>query len=118
MILPKEFFDKIEYFEHTMDHVCGTTVNDKFTIHFKAWWRKKRVINIKRDIENYDANDQTFSHRSTPGAADLYNQLNDWATQTFDEKLTSVTRKYETNETDNVIQLKPIPRNIDDDDKA
>lgn len=115
MILPKEFFDKIEYFEHTYNHKRFTTnVDDVFTIHFKAWWRRKQVIRIKRIVENYDTDDGTFTHKSTPGAADLHNQLNGWATDTFQEKLDSVTRKYETNETDNVITLKPRPKDIND----
>lgn len=114
MILPKEFFDKIEYFEHTMDHVGGTTVYDKFTIHFKSWWRMKRVIKIKRNIDDYDAYAETFTHKSTPGAADLYNQLNDWATQTFEEKLDSFKQKYETNNENNVIQLKQKPKDMND----
>ena len=37
MILPKEFFDKIEYFEHTLYHPAGTNVYDVFTIHFTSW---------------------------------------------------------------------------------
>ena len=114
MILPKDFFDKIEYFEHSMEHTLGTTVYDTFTIHFKAWWRKKRVIKIKRDTKDYNAADGTFTHSSTPGAADLYNQLNNWATQTFEEKLDSVKKKYETNDKDNVITLKPKPKDMND----
>ena len=115
MILPKDFFDKIEYFEHTMHHKrYSTEVDDVFTIHFKAWWRKKKVIKIHRIISEYDSDDGTFSHRSTPGAADLYNQLNNWATDTFQEKLDSFKQKYETNNTDNVITLKPKPKDIND----
>lgn len=115
MILPKDFFDKIEYFEHTMDHKLGTTqVKDVFTIHFKQWWRIRKVIKIDRSIDNYSESEGTFTHKSTPGAADLYNQLNNWATQTFDEKLTSVKRKYTTNDEDNVIKLKPKPKDMND----
>ena len=113
MILPKEFFDKIEYFEHTMERTHSTTVFDKFTIHFKAWWRRKKVIKIERVSSNYNEAEGTFTHQSTPGAADLYNQLNDWATQTFSEKLSNVSRKYETNNENNVIQLKPKPQDMD-----
>ena len=115
MILPKEFFDKIEYFEHTMDHKRYTTnVDDVFTIHFKSWWRKKRVIRIKRVIENYDSDDGTFTHKSSTGAADLHNQLNNWAIETFEEKLDSITKKYETNNENNIITLKPKPKDIND----
>ena len=114
MILPKEFFDKIEYFEHSMDHNTGTNVFDVFTLHFKGWWRKKRVIRIKRVIKNYNSDDGTFTHESTAGAGDLYNQLNGWAIDTFEEKLDNIKQKYETSNTDNVIQLKPRPKDIND----
>lgn len=115
MILPKEFFDKIEYFEHTVKVTPGPNADDVFTLHFKSWWRGKRVIKIARRIENYDAEAGTFSHRATPGAADLYNQLNDWATQTFQEKLDSTKRKYTKQKgTDNVVVLKPRPKDIND----
>ena len=113
MILPKELFDKIEYFEHTLKHNEGTQVYDVFTIHFKSWFRKKRVIKIKRYIDNFDNDDGTFTHSPTSSAGDLYNQLNDWATDTFEEKLSSIKHKYETNNEDNVIQLKPKPKDMD-----
>jgi len=117
MILPKEFFDKIEYFEHTMEHKIGTKVYDVFTIHFKSWWRRKRVIRIERIISNYDSKTETFRHTVTPGAADLYNQLNEWACDTFEEKLDSIKNKYEkSDEHDNVIIMKPKPKDITDDD--
>lgn len=115
MILPKELFDKIEYFEHTMEHPSGHTVYDVFTIHFKQWWRKKRVIKIHRVIYNYDCDTGMLRHRVTPSAADLYNQLNDWSTETFEEKWNSVQKKYESHELhDNVVVLKPKPKDIDD----
>jgi len=114
MILPKELFEKIEYFEHTFDHKYGTHVDDVFTLHFKAWWRRKRVIRIKRLIEDYNEADGTFAHHPTPGAGDLYNQLNNWSTDTFEQKLDSMKHKYETNETNNVIQLKQRPKDISD----
>lgn len=113
MILPKEFFDKIEYFEHSLEHKSGTQVYDVFTIHFKSWWRKKRVIRIKRNITEYNE-DGTFMHSPTPSAGDLYNQLNDWSTDTFEEKLDSIKKKYKTNDTDNVITLKLKPKDITD----
>ena len=114
MILPKEFFDKIEYFEHTLSHKSGTKVYDEFTIHFKSWWRKKRVIKIKRTITDYDEISGTCTHVPTPSAGDLYNQLNDWAIDTFKEKMDSFKHKYETNNEDNIIQLKPKPKDMDD----
>jgi len=114
MILPKDFFNKIEYFEHTLEHKTGTNVSDVFTIHFKAWWRKKRVIRIARTIKNYNTADSTFTHSPTPSAADLYNQLNDWAIDTFEEKVTSITHKYETNNENNIITLKPKPKDMTD----
>jgi len=115
MIFPKEFFEKIEYFEHSMHHKAGTQIFDKFTIHFKAWWRPRRKILIKRNVTDYDKDTGVFTHNSTPGSADLYNQLNGWATQTHDEKLDSVKNKYVKDENnDNVLVLKPKPKDLDD----
>jgi len=115
MILPKKLFEKIEFFEHSIDQSCGPVeVSDKFILHFRDWWRRKKVIKINRIIEHYNADDGSFVHRSTPGAADLYNQLNDWAISTFEEKLTSISRKYKTHNNDNIIELNPKPANLDD----
>ena len=117
MILPKEFLDKITYWEHTLDYGRRThDVADKFTLHFKSWWRPKRVIRIQRLI--VDANDDgSYIHRVTESAADLYNQLNGYAIETFEEKLDNVTRKYEKHkEYNNVVVLKPKPKDINDAD--
>lgn len=114
MILPKEIFDKIDYFEHTVEHKTGMEVYDVFTIHFKDWWRRKRVIKIKRISFDYDKADGTFRHEVTPSAADLYNQLNKWAISTFDEKLDSVKKKYITEDGSNIITLKSKPKDMDD----
>jgi hypothetical protein len=114
MILPKEFFEKIAYFEHTVEHTKAVEVNDVFTIHFNAWWKPRRKIKIARVISDFDEESGYFSHHVTESAADLYNQLNTWATDTFDEKLSRITRKYETNSNDNVIKLKPKPKDIND----
>ena len=115
MILPKEMFDRIDYFEHSMESNMGTKIYDVFTIHFKGWWRRKKVIKIRRRVSHYDEENGTMSHHPTESAADLYNQLNNWATATFQEKLTSVKKKYEKHDTeDNVIILKPKPKDIDD----
>ena len=118
MILPKEFFEKIEYFEHSMEHKKNTTtVYDVFTIHFKAWWRRKRVIKIKRTVSEYNSSDGTFKHNATQGAADLHNQLNGHAIDTFEdnlEKMDKPVKKYEKSDTDdNVIFLKPVQRDND-----
>jgi len=116
MIFPKEFFDKIEYFEHTLYHKAGTQIFDKFTIHFKVWWKPKRKILIKRNVTDYNADTGMFSHNATPGAADLYNQLNNWATQTHEEKMDSVKQKYDKHDNhDNVLVMKPKPKDINDD---
>jgi len=116
MILPKEFLDKIEYYEHTLDHKIGTRVFDVFTLHFKAWWRPRRTIKIKRQVSDYNVDTGTFRHTVTPGAADLHNQLNGYATDTFEEKMDSVKNKYVKDENnDNVLIMKPKPKNLDDD---
>lgn len=113
MILPKEFFEKIEYWEHSTDSRNGE-LYDKFTIHLKGWWRRKREIWIRRQLVETDENGTTFWN-STPGAADLHNQLNDWATQTYEEKLDSIKKKYEPpKDGSNVITLKPKPQDLDD----
>lgn len=116
MILPKEFFDKIEYFEHSLYHTKGTQIYDKFTIHFKAWWRPNRKILIQRNVSDYNKDTGLFTHNATPGAADLHNQLNNWATDTFEEKMDSVKNKYVKDENnDNVLVLKPKPKDLNDD---
>jgi hypothetical protein len=113
MILPKEFFDKVEYFEHTVGYV-KSEVYDVFTLHFKAWWRPKKVIRIQRNAGAVDDNGNKLWH-CTPSAGDLYNQLNEWATSTFEEKLDSITKKYDKHEHhDNVVVLKPKPKDIDE----
>ena len=115
MILPKEFFEEIRFWTHTCKQGHGTNVYDVFTIYFKKWYKRKKVIMIKRDVTDYNAEEGTFSHNVTPSAADLYNQLNNWAIQTWDEKLDSVKKKYEPpRDGSNVIQLKPRPKDIDD----
>lgn len=72
------------------------------------------MIKIKRNITDFENDNGTFLHSPTPSAGDLYNQLNDWAIDTFEEKMDSFKHKYETNNTDNVITLKPKPKDIDD----
>ena len=114
MILPKELFDKIEYWEHTTQNKNGW-LYDVFTVHFRQWWRRKRSISIAREMVDYDSESDTASYRITPSAADLYNQLNKWAIQTWDEKLDSVKRKYEKDETgNNVIYLKQKPKDMNE----
>lgn len=114
MVLPKSLFDEIRFWEHTFKVGPGVQAWDIFTIHFKAWWRPKKVIRIARNCELAE-NDETFYHSVTPSAADLYAQLNNWAIQTWDEKLDSVKRKYETTDGSNVITLKPRPNKDDND---
>ena len=115
MILPKELFDQISFWEHTVQHGRGYHVWDVFTIHFRQWWKRKKVIKIHRVIDTTGCEPGFFHHNVTPSAADLYNQLNDWAIQSWDEKLDSVKQKYEPpKDGSNVIQLKPKPKDIDD----
>ncbi len=109
MILPKDFMEKIEYFEHSIRPGRGCDMYDVFVIHFKSWWRRARKIEIKRLYAGKNANG-TFSHESSPSAADLYNQLNGYAIQTHKEKLDSVTKKYNKDETGKVLYLKPKPK--------
>lgn len=82
MILPKDFFDKIEYTEYTHES-DGYKMYDVFTIHFKAWWRKDKVIRIQRTYEGKDGDNYTY--RMTETSHELYNQLIGWARSTFDE---------------------------------
>lgn len=116
MILPKDFFDKIDYWEHTIDYGRRThEVSDKFTIHLKGWWRLRRIIKIQRLITECN-DDGSYVHRVTESAADLYNQLNGYAIETFEEKLDKVSRKYEKHkEHNNVVVLKPRPKDLTDD---
>lgn len=115
MILPKELFDEIRLWSHTVQQGRGTDCWDVFTLYFHKWWRRKKVIKIKRDVIDYDPENQTFSHSVSPSAADLYNQLNQWAIQTWEEKLDSIKKKYEPpKDGSNVIQLKPRPKDMDD----
>jgi len=116
MILPKKFFDTIEYCEHTLQHRSGTNVFDVCTIHFNKWWKPRRKIKIKRQVSDYSQTTGMFRHSSTKGAADLYNQLNRWAIDTHEEKLDSVKQKYEKHDNhNNVLVMKPKPKDIDDD---
>lgn len=114
MILPKEMFEQISFWDHTVKHGRGMHVWDVFTIHFRQWWKPKKVIKIHREIDTRDCEPGYFTHRVTPSAADLYNQLNDWAIQTWDEKLDDIKRKYEKDETGQVIYLKTKPKDMDD----
>ena len=116
MILPKDFLAQIEYFEHTVEHTKSTTVNDVFILHFKQWWKPKRVIKIARRLTDF-TDEGTFQHHVTESAADLYNQLNNYATETFQEKLSHITNKYTKDKHhDNIIRLKPKPPDLHNDD--
>ena len=114
MILPKELFEQISHFEHSSKS-DALRMYDVFTIHFKQWWKRKQVIVIEREIVSYNSKTDILKFRTTPSAADLYNQLNNWAVQTHEEKLDSVKQKYEApKDGSNVVQLKPAPRDIDE----
>lgn len=115
MILPKHIFERIDHFEHTVEIKPGSyAAYDKFTLHFKSWWRPKRVIWIRRSMKGQNENGDTL-YNVTPSAADLYSQLNNWAIQTWDEKLDSVKKKYKSpKDGSNVIQLKQKPKDIND----
>ena len=114
MILPKELFEKIEYFEHTAVYVNGELC-DLFTLHFRSWYRKSHKIKIRRVLHGMNE-DGTSSWSTSPSAADLYNQLNSWAIQSWDEKLDNVKHKYEVTDGSNIIHLKPRPDMKKDDE--
>ena len=72
MILPTEFLAQVEYYE------CTTVKNfegysTEITLHFKQWWRRRKVFRFKWDRVSIDYRKSTWKEDSE--AAELRLQL-------------------------------------------
>ena len=85
MVIPKHLLDHVLYFEYTNYVPSYQKPQDQFTLHFKQWWKKKKVIEIKRTITEI-RDDGGYTHTMSDSAEMLLNQLNDYALATFEDK--------------------------------
>ena len=74
MILPQALLNTLEYYEETTiekDRVFYT----RFTLHFKQWWKLKKVIMIRWRTTKINQNTDTRTWQEPDNAADLRAQL-------------------------------------------
>lgn len=103
MILPKKMLNQISYYEY--NHVIDSPGKpiDKFTLHFKSFWKKKKIIKINRRIFNQEGNGN-YSHSMTDEGEEFLNQLKEYIESTYDE---DVRDRYDADPGTNIITLKP-----------
>jgi hypothetical protein len=77
MLLPENLLKQVEYYEDTSEKILDDGVYTKVTLHFKAWYRFKKVIRI-RWTSWYNHREQTTQHTETQEAVELRNQLREY----------------------------------------
>jgi len=84
MKLPQHLLEQIEYAECTSEYV-DNNLYDIFTIHFKQWWKRKRVIKIRRG-SNVDRNNTSLiTYTPSTNTNELMAQLDEFINSTFDK---------------------------------
>lgn len=72
MILPEAILGTLKFYEET-----AVTINEvhhtRFTLHFKQWWKRKHVIDIRWRVT--EINGTRRSWQEVQGILDLRNQL-------------------------------------------
>lgn len=106
MILPKKLLNQISYYEYTYSSGGYGEPVDIFTLHFKSWWKRKKVIKIVRRMTDikFENERKTYSHYMNTESIELLNSLKEYAKSTYKE---DVRDRYYSNDEDNIITLKP-----------
>lgn len=76
MILPKQIIDNISYFEYTTSNDGGINYYDVITLHFKQWWKRKKVMKIRRSATVNEDNPELYTFSAGSGVDAMLNQLN------------------------------------------
>lgn len=72
MRLTPSFLKDVKYWEHRFYQPWAWSYQDKFTFHFKQWWKPSKVIKFKA-YEEWSGT--TCYFHQTASAKDLLNQL-------------------------------------------
>lgn len=72
MILPQAILNSLSFYEETSVEIDGTFYT-KFTLHFKQWWKFKRVMLIRYRRAKLDNNQVTWEE--TASCVELKDQL-------------------------------------------
>ena len=81
-MITKRLLDSIEAFEveSTFGHY---TAHDVYTLHFRQWWKKNKVIKMGRKISKQDFDKGTFSHSQTPESTTFNDMLADHINRSY-----------------------------------
>lgn len=74
MLLPESLLQQLSFYEETNEKILDKGVFTKVTLHFKAWYRIRKVIRI-RWTSHFDNQNQTIQHTETIGSIELRDQL-------------------------------------------
>jgi len=80
MILPKEMCEQIRYYT-TDTFNRNSIMYDRVTVHFKQWWKRRKVFNMRR-IELEDREDW---FKRSPDCIELVNLLDQIVRQSWSE---------------------------------
>jgi hypothetical protein len=92
MILPKKTLEQLDYYTVNQRYAYPHTVYDVITLFFRPFWKRKRVIEIKRMVTEFFPDD-TFTHKSSSEARDLICQLERHVISTFEDNEPQMKKK-------------------------
>lgn len=77
MILPNTLLDQLEYYESVKDYQDGD-MGTKVTLHFKSFWKFKRVIFFKWSVDSIDKESELISYQEPSDCVELRSQLHNY----------------------------------------
>ena len=109
-MITKDLLEDVVAFEKYIQMVGGNRAVDVFTLHFRQWWKQKKVLSYACDTTDINEENNTFSYSSTAQAMAFHNILVDHINASYIGKEDEILLIKCP-----VVQL--VPKTSEDDDK-
>ena len=110
-MISKTLLDDVVAWEHCYYSPRHGEAFDRYTLHFKQWWRPNMKLEPMRILDDVDEETGMFTHHMSNQSSALYDRLIDHIAKTFDE----VYNEVQAPERCPVLQL--VPNKIEEEVK-